>query len=108
MLTSLGASLLMVFSDSHQTAAPATGMDTAMPAHHIASFLASEELNIDRPLPLLSLVMMLYSDQWMWHLSYVANLSHTVDPLYLMDAQFPLLCAKYLPRTLPDTGEGLV
>ena len=59
--TSFGASLLMVFSDSHHTAAPAIGTDTAMPAHHNASFLASGELNIDRLLPLLPSVIMPYS-----------------------------------------------
>ena len=61
VLTSFGASLLMVFSDSHHTAAPAIGTDTAMPAHHSASFLASAELNIDRLLPLLPSVMMPYN-----------------------------------------------
>lgn len=38
----------MVFSDSHQTAAPATGTETAASVHHSASFLASGELKIVR------------------------------------------------------------
>lgn len=59
MLTSFGASLFMVFSDSHHTAAPATGMEIAMPVHHRASFLASAELKIDRlPLMIPSLMML--------------------------------------------------
>lgn len=61
LLTSFGASLLMVFSDSHHTAAPATGMDTAMPAHHKASFLASAELNMDRLLLVQPSLMMLFN-----------------------------------------------
>ena len=89
MPTSLGASLFMVFSDSHHIAAPATGTDTAMPAHQRASVLASGEFRMDLPPPLLSFVMMLPSDCKMWHLSNVSSAGHVYANVIMKRAMGP-------------------
>lgn len=79
----------MVFSDSHHIAAPATGTDTAMPAHQRASVLASGEFRMDLPPPLLAFVMMLPSDCEMWHLSDVASAGHVYVSVIMRTALGP-------------------
>ncbi len=62
--TSLGASLFMVFSDSHHTAAPATGTESAASVHHSASLRASGELKIVRRSRRPSVLLISGFSQW--------------------------------------------